>query len=200
MFSDATWLLLDHFGIILGDILMIITVCGAVWGFVMRNTLRNWLLRNRFPVTTETSKEEHWDGIVFTVSRADTPRWVIETRLPSRVGLIATEESHAAANELTDLLKKHNLHLAGIHLIENADDPDQTRSATAALLALMQSEGARQFAVDVTGGKTTMSLGAFMAAEEAGAETLYVACQFDQTLKRPNMKTARLLSVSKPIK
>jgi len=50
--------------------------------------------------------------------------------------------------------------------------------------------------VDVTGGKLPMSLGAFMAAEESGADTLYVASEFDPQLKRPDMRTARIRRIS----
>jgi len=35
-----------------------------------------------------------------------------------------------------------------------------------------------------------------MAAEEFGADTLYVSSQFDSDLKRPRMETARLVVIS----
>ena len=78
------------------------------------------------------------------------------------------------------------------------DDPTQSRQAAAALLAMMQRAGHEKLAVDITGGKTPMSLGAFMAAEEAGAASLYVASGFDVNLRKPDMRTARVRVISLP--
>ncbi|RMD85019.1 MAG: TIGR02710 family CRISPR-associated protein, partial [Candidatus Dadabacteria bacterium] len=53
-------------------------------------------------------------------------------------------------------------------------------------------------AVDVTGGKVPMSLGAFMAAEEAGTPSIYVTAEYDARLQRPRAETARVVRLSTP--
>ena len=47
----------------------------------------------------------------------------------------------------------------------------------------MRDAEAKEIAVDVTGGKTPMSLGAFMAAEEFAVQTIYITSEFDPSLK-----------------
>jgi hypothetical protein len=60
----------------------------------------------------------------------------------------------------------------------------------------LQKNGCKNIAVDITGGKVTMSLGAFMAAEEAGVQTIYISTEFDVALKAPRMDTAKIISIS----
>lgn len=57
--------------------------------------------------------------------------------------------------------------------------------------------GCANIAVNVTGGNVLMSLGAFMAAEEAGKDSLYISADFELRLKKPDMRTARITVMSR---
>lgn len=48
--------------------------------------------------------------------------------------------------------------------------------------------------MDITGGKVTMSIGAFMAAEEQGCASLYVATAFKDG--KPDIATARIPAIA----
>jgi hypothetical protein len=82
--------------------------------------------------------------------------------------------------------------------VADPNDPAVSRSQVALLLSELHQAGCRKIAVDLTGGKLPMSLGAFMAAEEAGVTSLYVATDFDRYLKVPDMRTAILRQMSQP--
>lgn len=197
MFSEPTWLLLDHFGILLGDLLMGCTVIGAVVGFVRRNDLRRWLRTNSFPeVGGEFDPaEQDWDAVVFTVSREEVPRWVMERVRPRSVAFVGTEQSRPVVERLAAFSGEHSIRVASSHTVD-ADDPADARRAVAAALTALREAGHTHLAVDVTGGKTPMSIGAFMAAEERQSDSIYVACAFDPRLKKPDMTTARILRIS----
>lgn len=197
--DDATWLLIDQWGILLGLFMTVITLSGLTVAIVKRNDLRRWLVRNRFPAVGGELQEGEWpDGIVFTVSKADTPRFVINRCRPRKVYLICTPESHTAANEVARVAEGAGFKLCGIHEINDPDHPDETRHVASAMLSALRESGCRLPAVDLTGGKAPMSLGAFMAAEENAATSLYVATSFDGALRVPDMRTARILRISGP--
>jgi CRISPR-associated protein (Cas_Cas02710) len=193
----ATWLLIDQWGILLGLVTAAVTLGGLTIAIIKRNDLRRWLTRNRFPAVGGELQQGEWpDGIVFTVSGVDTPGFVIERCRPRRVGFICTRESRAAASEVARVAERAGVTVHGIHEIADPNQPEETRRIATAMLSTMRDSGCRLPAVDLTGGKTPMSLGAFMAAEEHAAISLYVAAEFDQALKAPDMRTARILRIS----
>lgn len=197
--SDGVWLFLDQLGILLGNILLVFTYAGIVIGILKRNRIRRWFTRNRFPeVGTHDVGGMAWDGILFTVSHEETPRWVMEQLRPKAVAFIASEQSRSIAEKLRETAR--DLAIDSALPVQSVDpnDPVQSRHAAASLLAAMRRAGSEKLAVDVTGGKTPMSLGAFMAAEECGAGSLYVASRFDPKLNRPDMRTATLKCISHP--
>lgn len=197
--GEATWHLVDQIGILLG------VAMGASWfgtlvlAIFKRETLRRWFTGNRFPnVGAEVEHEQHWDAIAFTVSRKELPLWVIEMCRPKRIGLVATGASQAAALEIANVAKQKGIELSGQVYLENPDDPAEAMAQTRHVLERLREAGARRIAVDVTGGKTPMSLGAFMAAEELGVSSLYVSSVYDAELKKPDMHTAEIHCISKP--
>lgn len=90
------------------------------------------------------------------------------------------------------------LRVCGQIKIDDVDDPAPTRRAVMQLIGNLRAAGAVLIAVDLTGGKTPMSLGAFMAAEECGVQTFYVATDFDAALNQPRLPSARIVRVSRP--
>lgn len=197
--SDGVWLFLDQLGILFGDALLLLTYTGIIVGFLKRDRIRRWFTRNCFPeVGVHGIEGMAWDGIVFTVSHRETPYWVMKQLRPKAVAFIASEQSRTIAEELREAARELSIEAVLSIQAVDPDDPAQSHHAAAVLLAAMKHKGYEKLAVDITGGKTPMSLGAFMAAEEAGAASLYVASRFDEALKKPNMRTAQVRVISLP--
>ncbi len=198
--SDALWLMLDQIGILASDVLMAMSVMAAILGWLKRENIRNWFRRNSFPdVGGEVGPDERdWDGMVFTVSREEVPRWVMKQVKPAAVAFVCTKHSREAANHLARHAEKGGAKAVLVRAVD-PDDPADARFATTACIDALHAAGCRHVAVDVTGGKTPMSLGAFMAAEEQGADSLYVSSEFDADLKKPRMETARIVRVSSAV-
>ena len=176
-FSEPTWLLLDHFGILLGDVLMSVTVLAGIVGFIKRNDLRSWLTRNRFPSIGGNPEHTRWQGLVFTVSRVDVPLWVIAEVQPAGIGLLVTEASRAEGEKIRQRAQQTGISVS-IETLNDPDDPAEAKRKTQDLLRRLQEQGLNEIAVDITGGKTPMSLGAFMAAEESGSDSIYVTTAY----------------------
>ncbi len=195
--SEQTWLYLDQAGILGGDIMLGLSIVGGAWAWMRRERIRRWFTRNRFPsVGGDAEPEQKWDALVFTVSRPEVPQWVFETLKPAHVAFVASEHSRAAADALAAAAKTQGIDPLPIRLVADPDDPAQSRREVANLLEQLRELGAEAPAVDLTGGKVPMSLGAFMAAEEQQAASLYVTC--DYAAGKPRMDTARILRISQP--
>lgn len=196
--TDATWLILDRFSMLLGLVTGIITLLALFIGYFNRERLRRWLSRNRFPaIGGSLAENTRYDGLVFTISKPETPVWVLGQIKPRAVVFVASEQSRGVA----DALKAAAADVANalVVTIGTADDPGDTRLAVRQAIERLNTLGCMSIAVDVTGGKVPMSLGAFMAAEEAGVDSLYVSAGYDQTLNKPDMRTAKIIVVSRPM-
>lgn len=205
--SEQTWLLVDQVGILVGLGVGLVSVAGfclAVLGFFNRDRLRRWLLGNRFPRVGETDViTEDWDGVIFTVSRPEVPCWVIDQSKPRVIGLVYTQASESAKNAIEAHARRTGCGVFSVP-IEDPDNPAETRQATAYLIDRLQNDsgivadGIGRLSVDVTGGKVPMSLGAFMAAEEAGLCSLYVATTFKKGVDGMEINSARIVRLSQP--
>ncbi|HHH38157.1 MAG TPA: hypothetical protein ENK50_01100, partial [Sedimenticola sp.] len=81
--SEATWLWLDQAGILVGDVMLVLTIAGGLWAWFSRDTLRRWFMANRFPAVGDTDENnETWSALVFTVSHSVVPCWVLERKRP----------------------------------------------------------------------------------------------------------------------
>jgi hypothetical protein len=189
---DLFWLWLDRVGMVLGVMTGATWLGGLTLAVLRPEVLRRWFSRNRFPKVGGGGEQA--DALVFTVSRADVPAWVMRQLRPQAVGFIATEQSRALADELRQAAERQGIRALAPVCIANPDDPAECRARTTELLVELADCGV--LAVDVTGGKTPMSLGAFMAAEECGAKTLYVTCEYEKN--QPDMRTAAITCISKP--
>jgi hypothetical protein len=196
--DDGIWLLLDQMGILLGNFALLVALGGAVAGFVRREDLRAWLTRNHFPRIGGVSENTQWDGVVFTVSNESVPLWVMAQIQPAHIGLVATRASAVAAEAVAAAARRRGIQVHGPLQVADPNDPAASRSHVALVLNELRQAGCRAVAVDLTGGKLPMSLGAFMAAEEAGVASLYIATDFDKRLKVPDMRTATLRRMSQP--
>jgi hypothetical protein len=191
--GDQIWLYIDQIGILLGVAMGITWFAGLVWAVFKPESVRRWFTRNRFPSIGGRPEHTRWQGLIFTVSRANVPIWVIEQVQPEMIGLLITDSSQSEGEAIRArsglprdrVVKRH---------IDNPDDPFEVKQKTKELIAAMQERQVDAIAVDITGGKTTMSLGAFMAAEEAAADTLYVTANYKDT--QIDMSTANIIAIS----
>lgn len=198
--SANTWDVLDQLGILAGlvvSIFSLILTLVALFAYFNKERIKNWLTQNRFPHIGEmTDDETQWDGIVFSISHADTPKWVIESRKPTVIGLLATQQSKASAEEIRQSALAQGVKVLDMIYIDNPDDIKEVQQETLHLINRLQQQSCEHIAVDITGGKTPMSLGAFIAAEEARVTSLYVSSEFDAKLKQVDMRTTKLITVS----
>ncbi|HFQ91602.1 MAG TPA: hypothetical protein ENK29_01840, partial [Chromatiales bacterium] len=196
--SAQTWLWLDQFGILFGNILILLTFIGAAAAFLRRDSLRRWLQAMRFRRVGERISDVRgrWQGVIFTVSHEETPRWVIDMVEPDAIALVATMQSMPAAESLLGHAREKGIRATGPLLLDEADDPGETRDQVKRAIRKMRREGIQHIAVDVTGGKTPMSLGAFMAAQELAVPAIYVTAPHDEKLRRPDLTRAVVRVVS----
>ncbi len=193
------WIYSDRFGIVVGDILMIFTIYGMFDSYYNSNSFfRKWIgkfKRNTFPERLATTEHTRWDGIIFTLSKEEVPRWVIQQAQPKIVGLLTTQQSQACAEALKNLAQQRQMRILE-ERINNVDDPFEAKRKTHELIQELQQAHATDIAVDITGGKTPMSLGAFMAAEEAGVGSIYITSDYKNN--QADMSTAQIKTIIEP--
>ncbi len=177
--SESTWLLLDQIGIVTGDILMALTIVGGVVAWFHRERLRRWFKQGVPLVDVDAEETARWDALVFTVSRPDLPKLVIRNRKPEAIGLLATEQSQTAADDIAAFARAEGIRVFGPRRIDDPDNPVEGRDEALQLIRRMREQGLDRIAVDVTGGKTPMSIGAFQAAETENCDVLYVSSDSD---------------------
>ncbi len=195
--SPQTWLTIDQSATLLGMLTSILALAALLLGALNRDRLRAWLTRNRFPqVGQHQGADARWEAIVFTVSRREVPCWVLETLKPRLIGLVVTAGSRLAGEEIAKSARDQGIEVLPLVEIADPDDPAEAQTKTGRLLEDLAARGIERVGVDVTGGKVPMSLGAFMAAEEALADTLYVTVDYDKGA--PRMNTAKVLSIRQP--
>ncbi len=198
--SESTWLWLDQAGILMGNVMVLLSILGLIAGLVKRESIHRWLRTNRFAHVGE--QVEHLAGrykaVLFTVSNPATPLRVMERIKPEVIGLLATEASRAAADTVAENARRQGVRVAGIWTITDPDDPAESRALAAAAIGRLQRGHCTPLAVDVTGGKAPMSIGAFMAAEEAALPSLYFSAPFDKELKRPDIDRGTVRCIAQP--
>lgn len=195
---EIVWLWLDRYGILVGDFVMTLTLLAGVAGFFKRNDLKRWFRRNSFGRVSQAVDATRFDALVLPVSRADLPRWLIDTVKPVRVALLASAQSAPVAEDIAAHARKTGVDVLAVHVLPDADDAAAFRTQAADCVRQLRQAGATRIAVDTTGGKVPMSQGLFMAAEETGATTLYVSADFDPALKTLRPGSQRLVAVTTP--
>jgi hypothetical protein len=165
--------------------------------------LRRWLAHNRFADIGGELDGTPIDAVVFTVSPIsdDLLKWTIEKLNPKVVGLLHSSDSEQRARAIAEHCQKQKPPIRVFRRnTEDADDIALARRYTSELLQEAKKLEAASLAVDITGGKKPMSVGAFMAAEEAGARSIYTTNEYvkrgDQYIPRPGKE--KILVLSKP--
>ena len=197
--TETTWLWLDRIGIVWADLMLLATFAGGIVAVFKRGRIRDWWRRNRFPdIGRDLGQDERWPAFLLNVSKPDLPKWLIENQQPAAIALLATEQSRETADDIKAFAEKHGAVVLGPYHIDDPDDPSESHALAATLLQRLKQKGHARIAVDVTGGKVPMSIGAFMAAEEAGCDSIYISADFDRELKKPKPQTARIRCISCP--
>ena len=174
---------------------MVMTYLSLIVGFMNRKNLRYWFIGNRFPnIGGELNTHPHWQVLIFTVSQSDVSNWVINFTRPHAIGLLITDFSQPAAEKIKQFAQKQSIEIILSEIINNPDDPAEVAIKTKSLIFAFKDLNLTSIAVDITGGKTPMSLGAFMAAEENACDSIYVSCRYHN--KMPDMTTAELKAIS----
>lgn len=189
---------MDQIGILLGFTSLLVTIVIAVIGFYKRDSIRNWLSGNRFPEIGGAVKDaSEWDAIIFTVSRSSTPKWVIDTASPAMTGIVGSASNQVfldSMNEVESYAESKGCEVVGVEKINDSSDVSEVKNKVKSLIDIAIKKGAQHIAVDLTGGTAPMSLGAFMAAEEAKITSLYVSMDFNEF--KPIYSSAKLLKIS----
>lgn len=131
------------------------------------------------------------DGVIFTVSKKETPLWTIDKVGPQRIHLIGSPQSNDAMAALKDYAHKKNIAFSEAEL-RDVDDVAESRRLVNHAIAQLQQHGCKEIVVDVTGGKTPMSIGAFQAGDEADLSVIYVSAPFDASLRVPDLNRAKI--------
>jgi hypothetical protein len=120
-------------------------------------------------------------ALIFTVGRQkDTILLAMEVQQPSWLGLICTRQTEELAHEVAQA-SGFDAEQVQVELV----DPwsvVEVRAKTAFLLDWLARHGVppRQISVDITGGTSIMSAGAFSMASERQINTQYVRSDYDQ--------------------
>ncbi len=194
--QDSTWLLLDQWGILLGLILSLLNIAMLIFAIVKRESLRRWFMKNHFPHVGGDDTDLDWQALLFTVSHIDVPKWMIDKIQPKLVALVASQASYDNAKKIQQYAIQKGIEVLPIREVDDIDNPAETMDEVKLLLKRIKEKELKRCAVDITGGKVPMSMGAFMAAEEMQLDTLYVTTKFDAKLKKPDMTTAKIITIS----
>ncbi|OFC30311.1 Card1-like endonuclease domain-containing protein [Acidithiobacillus caldus] len=188
--SDMFWEYLDHVATIL-DIL----VGGiALWGVFLPTSFWNRMrkyLRGNVHQGGEEVDTIAADGVIFTVSKKETPIWTMMKVRPNRVHLIGSRQTMEAVNSIKEFAHTANITISEAEL-NDADDVAEARQLVSHAINQLQQHGCKRIVIDVTGGKTPMSIGAFQAGDEANLPVIYVTAPFDQKLRHADLDRARI--------
>lgn len=188
------WTLVDRLSTVLGLLLGI----GAVVGLINWRWIRARFLGNSFWHVGGDPELSQLEGLVLILSgQADTALRTLDSARPKHVVPLSPEPSLRQAvgmqcerlglqyHPMTDAVDVHSV--------------NGWRNLTERALRLLFAQGLRpdQIGVDITGGTKPMTLGAFMAAEEAKVRTVYVATDKGPD-GRLDLRTARPITISRP--
>jgi hypothetical protein len=119
--------------------------------------------------------------LIFTLGKQiDTVAFAIENQKPEYVGFVCTEVSEPFAHELIksfgfgpDKVRKR--------IVDPFDIRETYQVANLLIQWLLdQKVNAREIAVDITGGLTTLSVGVFSAADDHRTDSQYIRSRYDE--------------------
>lgn len=136
-------------------------------------------------------------GIIYTAGKqTDTIRFSLDNQKPQYVGFICSKISNPYVD---DLIKSMRLDENNYNKkVVDPQDIVENSAETHLLVSWMFGKGLKtsDMVIDVTGGMTTMSVGAFSMAEELKIDTQYIKSDFDDK-NRPIQNTQSGVFVKK---
>lgn len=172
LMEHPVWTAIDRASMVVGLLLGL----AAVVGLFNLRWIRARFFGNSFRHVGGDPELSQLEGIVFTLSsQSDTALLTLEKARPGHVVPLSPKP------ELREDVRRvcERLGLKYHEMVDAVDvhSVDGWRNLTARALQLLAAQGvpASQIGVDLTGGTKPMSLGAFMAAEEAKVRSVYVA-------------------------
>jgi S-adenosylmethionine synthetase len=120
----------------------------------------------------------------------ETLMFSLENQKPDHIGFIFSIVSESYVNDLITKMRLEEDRCK--KKVVDAGNVVEIRSDTKLLIEWMRANGLtnRDIVVDVTGGMTTMSVGAFSMAEEMNIDTQYITSDYDDK-NRPIRGTER---------
>lgn len=178
----------DDAGIVLGYLVSGFAAAVAILSIPLLRELAHWL-RTRdgrsFPGIGDDAfaMRGQIEGIVIPVSRYEQPAWILRHLEPEVVAFLYTSWSRDQALRLAEEFGTRAVFSPSREEIERTEmmldrphDPVAAKKLVERFLRRFREQGIpreRTF-VDTTGGTAPMSIGAFLAAEETGASSIYV--------------------------
>lgn len=194
--SPQLWQYIAQVSDILGAVLGTLTVVFALVGFFRRDEIKRYLTRITYSdVGKLLAKNQQYELVIFTVSRAEVPLLVIAQTQPAKIALIATEGSKSEAEKIAAQARVQNCD-SKIFIIDDKDDPAEAKVTVAKAIRHWEGVDLAQIAVDVTGGTTPMSIGAFMAAQQAAVTTIYMKSEYDPATQQIKPNSSRLICIA----
>lgn len=196
--SSDYWLLLDRMSTLLGLLTTLLALTGLVVGLFRGGWLRRWLGRTNSFIDAESEEITANAAAVimnYNPKNMELVRTAVAMLKPEVLVLIGTDRDEL--HEACRLLAGADLDVIALPPLENLHSSSETRlRARHGIRQLRERFQPKAIVCDVTGGTKPMTLGLFMAAEEEGVATVYLATERDPAGK-PIKSTARLSYVSK---
>jgi len=200
--SDATWITIDRFGVVLGIVTGIMALVASIWAVWKRAEIRHWFTHNHFNDVGDEVRgaDTRGCGLVMLVSSASLVDTALKAYEPAVLALVASRETEKMARQVATGLEGRNVELLSLTVLEDPDDAEEAQDKISLAIAGFVERGLAVL-VDVTGGKKPMSLGAFIAAEEAGQATGYISSKHAApaaSSTRRKVGSERVVFISRP--
>lgn len=188
------WQYVGQVSDIWGALLGTLAALGSVVGILKRDEIKRYFTRITYSdVGRAIPKDQQYELVIFTISHATVPLMVIEKTQPERIALIATEGSKAEAEMIAAQAQGR---ASKIFILDDKDDPAEVKATVNKAITHWQGIAPERIAVDVTGGTTPMSIGAFMAAQQAGVTTIYMKSEYDKDKREIKAGSSRLICIA----
>lgn len=192
------WLLLDRMSTLLGLLTTLLAITGLVVGLFRGGWLWRWLRRTNTFIDAESEEiTANASAVImnYNPKNVELVRTAVTMLKPEVLVLLGTDRDEL--HEASRLLAHADLDVIAMPPLENLHSSSETRQrARHGIQQLRERFQPKAIVCDVTGGTKPMTLGLFMAAEEEGVATVYLATERDPAGK-PIKSTARLSYVSK---
>jgi hypothetical protein len=199
LLSEQNWLVLDRISMLLGYLCSLLFLFGLVDLARPAGWLRRTLAR-RLPFADPETEQirASTQGFVLFAHNAELCKTLLDKIEPTHVALVYADKlelekiktmirARADPIAIVHESRTHSAEIAGV----------SKRAALLAVDALLHQLDAQEIAVDITVGSKPITVGLFMAAEERGVASVYLASDWTGGVRSTDTKKQRLVYVSK---